>query len=343
MDAPRRSDSSANALIDLVDGHRVTAAIYVAAKLGIADLLLDGSKSAPELARLTDAHERSLHRLMRALVKLAICTETSDGKFGLTEMGTHLAAKSERSLKDWVLLEGGPLRAGWGELGESIRTGKTADELRGLGSERFEVLAKTKDAGLFNEAMLSITRMTVPGVLSAYDFSGISTLMDVGGGLGELMCAILKKYPAMRGIVFDLPHCADRARKNFADAGVADRCEFIAGNFFESVPAAGADAIVMKSIIHDWNDERCVRILQNCRRVLASGARLMLVDKVMPEKVEPGGGNLFVFLDDLNMLRGPGGCERTPSEFRALLASGGFGMRRVVPAGRYSVIEAAAA
>jgi hypothetical protein len=342
MAAPRHSDSPANLLVDLVEGHRVTAVIYVAAKLGIADLLVDGPKSALELARLTETHERSLLRLMRALVKLAICTEASDGRFGLTNVGIHLAASSEHSMKAWVLLEGGPLRAGWGELIESIRTGKTADELRGLGSERFEVLAKTKDAGLFNEAMLSMTRMSVPAVLSAYDFSGISTLMDVGGGLGELMSAILKKYPSMRGIVFDLPHCAARARKNFSDAGVADRCEFVAGSFFESVPT-GADAIIMKSIIHDWNDERCVRILQNCRRVLAPGARLMLIDKVMPEKVEPGGGDLFVFLDDLNMLRGPGGCERTPSEFRALLAEGGFSMRRIVPTGRYSVVEAAAA
>ena len=342
MAAPRRSDSSANLLLNLVDGHRVTAVIYVAARLGIADFLMEGPKSVPELARLTDTHERSLLRLMRALVKLAICTEVSDGRFKLTEIGTHLAANSERSLKAWVLLEGGMLRASWGELIESIRTGKTAAELAGLGQERFEALAKTKDAGLFNEAMVSITRMAVPAVLSAYDFSGISTLMDVGGGLGELMIAILSEYPSMRGIVFDLFHCAEGARKNLTDAGVVDRCEFIAGSFFESVPT-GADAIIMKSIIHDWNDERCVRILQNCRRVLTPGARLMLIDKVMPDKLEPGADDFFVVLDDLNMLRGPGGCERTPSEFRALLAKAGFSMQRVVPTGRYSVIEGAAA
>jgi O-methyltransferase domain/Dimerisation domain len=335
------SDSSAKRLLDLVGGHRVTAVLYVAASLGIADLLRDGPKSVSELARLTDAHERSLLRLMRALVKLAICTEVSDGRFELTEMGTHLAANSERSLKAWVLFEGGGLQAAWSEMIESIRTGKTATELAGLGQERFEVMAKTKEAGLFNEAMVSLTRMAVPDVLSAYDFSGISTLMDVGGGLGELMCAILKEYPSMRGIIFDLPHCAEGARRNLSDAEVADRCEFIGGSFFESVPS-GADAIVMKSIIHDWNDERCVRVLQNCHRVLTPGARLMLIDKVLPEKIEPGGDDLFVFLDDLNMLRGPGGCERTPSEFRALLAKGSFSMKQVVPAGRYSVIEAAA-
>jgi hypothetical protein len=344
MASPQRADSSLNVLLKLVEGHRVTAVIYAAARLGIADLLLQGPKSAPELARLTDTHERSLFRLMRALVALGICAQASDDSFKLTEMGTYLATNSEHSLKAWVLFEGGPLRAGWDELIESIRTGKTADELAGLGQERFEVLAGTKEAGLFNDAMVSITRTAASAVLAAYDFSGISTLMDVGGGLAELMIAILRRYPSMRGIVFDLPHCAEGARKNLSDAGVAARGEFIAGSFFEALPTGtGADAIIMKSIIHDWNDERCVRILENCHRTLTPGARLMLIDKVMPEKFDPGGGDFVVVLDDLNMLRGPGGCERTPNEFRALLSKGGFSMRQVVPAGRYSVIEGTAA
>jgi O-methyltransferase domain/Dimerisation domain len=341
MDALKRSDSSATQLLNLIDGHRVTAVIYTAAQLGIAELLLEGPKSGPELARLTDTHERSLLRLMRALVQLKIFTEAQDGSFSVTEMGAYLAANSERSLKAFVLLEGGMLRASWSDLIESIRTGQTGPELAGLGPERFETLAKTRDAGLFNEAMVSITRTAVPDVLAAYDFSGISTLIDVGGGLGELLIAILKKYPSMRGTILDLPHCEEGARKSFADAGVAGRAEFIGHSFFDSIPP-GADAIIMKSIIHDWNDERCVRILLNCHRALKPGSRLMLIDKVMPEKIEPGGDDIFVVLDDLNMMRGPGGCERTPSEFRALLAKGGFRMRRVVPTGRYSVIEAGA-
>jgi len=315
--------------------------IFVAARLGIADLLLEGPKTATELARLTDTHEHSLLRLMRALVLLSICTEATDGRFNLTEVGTHLAANSERSLKAWALFEGEMLRAGWSQLIDSIRTGKTDDELAGVGQERFEVLAKTRNAGLVNEAMVSFTRTAIPALLSAYEFSGISTLMDVGGGLGELMSAILKKYPTMRGIVFDLPHCAEGARKNLSDAGVADRCKFIGGSFFESVPA-GADAIVMKSIIHDWNDERCVRILQNCHRVLQPGAHLMLIDRVVPEKLELTADNLSAVMSDLNMLRGPGGCERTESEFRGLLEKAGFRLERVVPCGRFSVIEAAA-
>jgi ubiquinone/menaquinone biosynthesis C-methylase UbiE len=329
-------------LIDLIAGHRVTAVIYVAAKLGIADLLGKGPKTAAELARLTDTHQRSLLRLMRTLVVLAICTEAANGRFELTEMGTCLAGKSERSLKAWVLMEGEMLRAGWTQLIESIRTGKTGSELAGQGQERFERLAETGNAGLFNEGMVSMTRVTLPGLLAACDFQGISTLMDVGGGLGELMIAVLKRHPSMRGIVFDLPHCAEGARKNLVDSGVAERAEFIAGSFFDSVPA-DADAIMMKSIIHDWNDERCARIFQNCHRALKPGARLIVLERIVPEKLEPTADHLSAVLSDLNMLRGPGGCERTESEFRELLTKGGFQMTRVVPANRYSVIEAAVA
>src|SRR5579859_3684962 len=159
------TESSVNTLLDLVGGHRVTAVIYVAAKLGIADFLLEGPKTVAELARLTDTHERSLLRLMRALVLLSICTELADDRFKLTEVGVHLAANSEHSLKAWTLVEGEMLRAGWRQLIDSIRTGKTATELAGLGPERFEALAETKDAGLFNEGMVSLTRTAIPALL----------------------------------------------------------------------------------------------------------------------------------------------------------------------------------
>lgn len=335
----QESAPSTSTLLALLAGHRVTAIIYVAAKLGIADLVAEGPKTVVELARLTNTHERSLLRLMRALVALNIVSEKGDGKFEPTEMGGLLAAKSERSLRAWALVEGEMLRAAWGQLIESIHTGKTGGELAGLGSERFELLAETKDAALFNEGMVSITRATAPALLAAYDFAGISTLMDVGGGVGEFMCSILKKYPSMHGIVFDLQHCADGASKQLADSGVADRCEFVAGSFFDSVPA-GAESIVMKSIVHDWNDERCVTIFANCRRALKPGARLIVIDRVMPDKLEPRSDHLSVVLSDLNMLRGPGGCERTEREHRELLAKGGFQLTRVVTAGPLCVMEA---
>jgi SAM-dependent methyltransferase len=332
---------SPNTMMDLIAGHRVTAVIYVAAKLGLADLLTDGRRTAADLARLTDTHERSLLRLLRALCGLGICTEAGGGTFGLTELGGFLAAKSERSVKAWALLEGDMLRAGWGQMIDSIRTGKTASEFAGGSPERFEEMDRTNRAAaaLFNEAMVSGTRMQIAALLAVYDFSGIATLMDVGGGLGELISAIAGKYPSMQGIVFDLPHCEEAAVKNLAASGVADRCRFIGGSFFEQVPA-GADAIIMKYIIHDWNDERCVQILRNCHRALKPGAKLLVVDRVMPARLEATPDHLAVALADLNMMRGPGGCERTEGEHRALLAKGGFGLTRFVPFGRFSVIEA---
>jgi hypothetical protein len=335
------SDPSGDALLDLIRVHRVTTVIYVAAKLGIADLLFEGPKTAAELSLLTDTHQRSLLRLMRGLAALAICTEVADGRFQLTEMGTRLAAKSEHSLKAWALLEGEALsRASFSGLIESIRTGKTANELAGLGQEELFVrLAETKGAGGFDQAMASMTRITLPALLAACDFSGVSTLMDVGGGVAALMSAILMKHRSIRGIVFDLPHCAQGARQNLAAAGVAERAEFIPGSFFESVPR-GADGIVLKSIIHDWNDERCTLILRNCHSALKRGDRLTVIDRILPEKVQPNADHLEAVLSDLTMLRGLGGCERTESEHRDLLDQSGFLVTRVVPAGRYSLIEA---
>ena len=334
---------SPNTMMDLIAGHRVTAVIYVAAKLGLADLLTDGPRTVTHLARLTDTHEGSLLRLMRALCALGICSEAGDGTFGLTELGFYLTAKSERSVKAWALLEGDMLRAGWGQMIESIRTGKTASELAGGSPERFEEMARASRAAaaLFNEAMVSGTRMQIAALLAVYDFSGIATLMDVGGGLGELVSAIVEKHLTMQGIVFDLPHCEEAAVKNLAASGIADRCRFIGGSFFESIPV-GADAIIMKYILHDWNDERCVQILRNCHRALRPGARLMVVDRVMPARLEAMPDHLAVALSDLNMLRGPGGCERTEDEHRDLLAKGGFRMTRIIPVGRVCIIEAAA-
>jgi ubiquinone/menaquinone biosynthesis C-methylase UbiE len=332
---------SPNTILDLIAGHRVTAVIYVAVKLGLADLLAERPRTAADLARATDSHERSLLRLMRALCAVGICSEAGGGMFGLTELGSYLTTTSERSVRPWVLLEGDMLRAGWGQMIESIRTGKTATELAGGSPERFEEMARMNMAALFNEAMAAGTRVQAAALLAAYDFTGIPTLMDVGGGLGELMSAILRKYPSMQGIVFDLPHCEEAAVKNLAATGVADRCKFSAGSFFEHVPA-GADAIIMKYIIHDWNDERCEQILRNCRRALKSGAKLLVVDRVMPASLEVTADHLAIALADLNMMRGPGGCERTEDEHRKLLMKAGFRMTRIVPFGRVSVIEAVA-
>jgi hypothetical protein len=215
--------------------------------------------------------------------------------------------------------------------------------LAGLTAEQgFEQMAKEGLADVFNEAMVALTRQIAPAVVATYDFSGITRLTDVGGGHGELIGTILRAHPSMRGAIFDLPQCGDGARRHLADTGLAARCEFIAGSFFESVPP-GADAVIMKSIIHDWDDARSLKILGNCREALPTTGRLLLVERLMPETPKPSAADRLAALSDLNMLRGPGGCERTEAEYRDLLGRAGFRITRVLPAGLMHVIEAASA
>jgi len=334
-------DPSAEALLDLVASHRITASICVAARLGVADCLADGPKTSQELAQRTGAHQPSLHRLLRALVTLGICEPVEREQFALTAVGAYLVGDAEQSLKDWVLFEGGMLWLSWNGLFDSIRTGKNTAQLAGL-DNAFELLAQNPNSIMtFNRAMAALTRQLTPAVLAAYDFSRIAKLIDVGGGHGQLLCAILRAYPSMRGAVFDLPRCADGANQQLRAAGVSDRGEFIAGSFFESVPP-GADAVILKSIIHDWNDERSLTILHNCRRALAVGGTLLVVERLMPEMLAANPQHSAVTLSDLNMLRGLGGCERTEREYADLLRQSGFRVGRVLPAGSWSLIEATA-
>jgi SAM-dependent methyltransferase len=337
----RHPDPSATELFDLIVSHRITATIYVAARLGIADCLADGPQTAAEVARTVAADERSVHRLLRALVAIGICRE-ADEAFALTPLGAPLSAGAEPSLKAYALFEGDMLWRAWGTLLDSVRTGKTGSQLAGT-EDRFVAMARDPaEVEVFNAAMTSGTSVFTPGLVAAYDLTGISRLMDVGGGFGELLAAILLAYPSMHGTVLDLPRCEAGALRRFAEAGVSDRSAFIAGDFFQSVPG-GADAIVLKSVIHDWNDRESLRILANCRRALPTGGRLLLMERVMPETIEPTRDHLSHVLSDLNMLRGPGGAERTERAYRALLEASGYIFVGVVGAGRFRVIEARAA
>jgi SAM-dependent methyltransferase len=335
-------ESEATALYDLIESYRVTAIIYVASRLGLADLLGGGAKSPRDLAEETGTHEQSLRRLLRALVTVGICTQNGNDRFELTAIGRLLDARADHSLKPWALFEGGPWWRSWGTLLDSIRSGKTMAELAGF-NNAFEMMGRSpENVAIFNAAMTSLSGTVIPAVLAAYDFSGMARLIDVGGGHGQLLCAILGAYPSMRGSVFDLSRCADGAKQLLADAGISERADFVAGNFFESVPS-GADALILKSVIHNWDDERSILLLKNCRRALPPSGRLLLVERLMPSRPEARKEDRSIALSDLNMLLGPGGCERTEGEYRRLLESSGFRMTRVSPAGRYNVIEAAIA
>ena len=255
-------------LLDLIQSHRVTAVIYVAAKLGIAELLRDGPRSFDELASAErSAHHDALRRLLTALSTVGICAPANQNRYSLTELGSALDGSAEQSFKAWAIFEGEMLSKSWNGMFESVMTGKTAAQLLGFDSS-FELMSRSpENVGIFNAAMADLTRLVTPAILHAYDFGNISHLMDVGGGSGELIGAIIREYPQLFGTVFDLPRCADAANKHLERLGVVDRTRFIAGDFFETVPSI-ADAIILKSVIHDWSDERSNVILRNCRNAL---------------------------------------------------------------------------
>jgi DNA-binding HxlR family transcriptional regulator/ubiquinone/menaquinone biosynthesis C-methylase UbiE len=333
------SSATALELLDLIQSHRVTAVIYVAAKLGIAELLCDGPKSLNELAEATGADQHALGRLLTALSAVGVCSRFSADRYSLTEMGASLDGHAEKSFKGWAILEGEMLSKSWSGMLESIMTGKTAAQLLGVGNS-FDLMARTPaNVGIFNAAMADLTRFVTPAILSAYDFGRINQLMDVGGGSGELIGAVARKYPHIHGIVFDLPRCAETANHHLQQVGVSERASFTAGDFFEAIPKL-ADTIILKSVIHDWNDERSSVILQNCRRALPENGTLLLVERIMPELPGTSDEDRSHAMSDLNMLRGPGGLERTEKEYRQLLRESDFHPTAVYPAGRFSLIEA---
>jgi 16S rRNA G1207 methylase RsmC len=326
-------------LWSLIQSHRVTAVIYVAAKLGIAELLRGGSGSPGELAQATGANEQALGRLLVALSTVGVCTAATPERYSMTEVGAALDGAAEPSFKASALFEGQMLSKSWNGLLESIMTGKTAAQLQGV-NDAFDLMARTpENVGIFNAAMVDLTRFVTPDILRAYDFGDIAHLMDVGGGSGELMGAVALRYPHIRGTVFDLPRCALSAKHHFDRTGVSDRTEFQPGDFFQAIPS-GADAIIMKSIIHDWDDERSLMILKNCHNALPKGGILLLVERLMPEFPSSSEEDKEQALTDLVMLRGPGGLERTESKYSRLLGEAGFCKPAIHSAGLFSVLEA---
>jgi hypothetical protein len=334
-------DSVAIRLLDLIQSHRVTAVIYVAAKLGIADLLRDGPLSLDQLATATGAQRGALGRLLAALSAIGICARIAPDGYSLNEIGLVLDGSADQSLKAWAIFEGEMLSKSWSGMLETVMTGKTAAQLQGLDTS-FELMSRSpENIGIFNAAMADLTRLVAPDVLDAFDFSQISHLMDVGGGSGELIGAVAKRYPRIRGTVFDLPRCKATAQEHLEQIGVSDRAQFVAGNFFESIPSL-ADGLILKSVIHDWDDEHGSVILRNCHQALPKDGTLLLVERMMPETPTTNDMDKAHAMSDLNMLRGPGGLERTERQYRLLLEESGFCQSSLRSAGRFGVIEARA-
>jgi hypothetical protein len=328
------SDNLHDQLARLISGYWYTQAVYVAAKLGIAELLQDGPRSAQELAEATGAHPRALYRLLRALASIGIFAE-EQGRFVLTLLGECLL---DPAMKALATVRGEFQYHAWGELLSSVQSGRSAFE-KVYGNPIFNYFTENPETGkLFDQAMTGVHGRETEAMLEAYDFTGIRTLADIGGGNGSVLTAILRRYPGMRGILFDLPGVAERAKANIQTAGLSGRCQVMAGDFFEAVPG-GADASLMRHIIHDWDDDKSVTILRNCRRAMNQGVKLLVVEGVVPPGNEPSVSKFF----DLAMLVLPGGMERTEEEYRHLFEAAGFRLARIVPTRTWvSVIEAVA-
>jgi hypothetical protein len=319
----------------------VPQAIHAAARLGLADVLAEGPRSGQEVAEKAGTHAGATQRLLRALAVLELVRERDDGRFELTRVGSCLASDAPDSVRSWALLWGGPMMwAPWGRLADCVRTGEMAPKLLHGAESAFDLMeAHPEDAEHFNRSMLELTRGVAAILPQAWDFSGARLVADVGGGFGALLPPLLHANPGLRGMVYDLPRCADGARRLMEQEGLAGRCEFRPGDFFTSVPS-GADVYLLKSVIHDWDDARSRTILRRCREAMHGAARLLVLEWIVPDRVGPQDAGIVG--TDLNMLVMVGGQERTQAEYRELLASAGLRVTRVVPTPAMSLIEAVA-
>lgn len=324
------------AMLQLISGFWISRCIYIAAKLGIADLVKNEPKTAAELATACGAHAFSLFRVLRALASVGIFTQDDQDRFGITPLSETLRADFPGSLRAFAMTELGEEHyPAWGNLLHSVRTGEIAFD-HTFAMDIWKYFAQHPDnAKIFNDAMSGMTAQANEALHAAYDFAGINTLVDIGGGHGGLLTSILRRSPQMHGILFDSPQVIDGAREAVQGSDVAQRCELVGGNFFESLPLGG-DAHILKWIIHDWDDEKSLVILRNSHRALAENGKLILVEAVVP----PGSELHFSKFMDLNMLVMTGGHERTEAEFRRLYEASGFRLTRIVPTeSPFSVIE----
>ena len=323
-------------LMQMLFGALMQQCICVAAKLGIAELLAEKPKTATELASETKTHEPSLYRVLRTLAGAGIFAETADRKFELTPIAALLRSDEPNSMRDFAIMFGeGWMWRAWGELMHSVKTGGVAHvKVQGMGS--FEFFEQNKEAGeIFNRAMTSNTLRGVPPIVEAYDFSGVGKLVDIAGGHGLLLAGILKANPQVQGILFDLSYVIEGAGELLEKEGVSDRVELATGDFFQSVPA-GADAYMMKHIIHDWDDEHSIKILQNIGAAMNENGKVLIIEMVVPEGNDPSPAKML----DIQMLVMETGKERTEEEYRRLLDASGFRLTRIIPTkSPYSVIE----
>jgi hypothetical protein len=322
-------------------GHYFSRALALAAKIGVADFLKDGPRGYADLAQETRTHAPSLNRVMRLLASVGVFEEGEGGTFALTPLGELLRTGVPGSMRSSVqLFAGVGIQDSWKELEYCVQTGEPAFRRNSPDADAFSFIRNDPEAArIFDEAMAAFAPLTAAAIAAAYDFSSFGKLVDLGGGNGSLLVGILKANPNLRGVVFDLPHAAEKACAKIAEAGVQSRCEAVGGDFFKEVPA-GADAYIIKHVIHDWNDDRATAILHNVHRAMPPHGKLLIAEGVYPPRIDQSDSGRGAAANDVNMLVCTGGRQRSEAEFRALYAAAGFRITKIVPTpARLSLIE----
>lgn len=328
-------------MLHLTLGSGVSQAIAVAAELRVADELAAGPRPVDELAKSVGAHPPTLYRLLRTLAVEGVFRELDRQRFELTEVGEVLRSGVPDSMRDWALLvDRAFYKNAWNHLVDSVRTGESAFE-HAYDRPPFDYLRDhPEDSAAFNAAMISIARPLITPVVAAYPFHRFGTVVDVGGGHGALLAAVLTANPSVRGVLFDLPDVVAGAGPTLTGAGLGDRCECVGGDFFVTVPPGG-DAYLLSNIVHDWDDDRAAKILTNCRAAMGDRGRLLLAEWVLPDNPRDDPPWLPLWADLQMLVMTSGGRQRTESEFARLLARAGLRLSGVVAtAAGVSLVEA---
>ena len=311
----------------MAQGYQLSQALYVAAKLGVADVLAADALDVNAIAEVVGARSAELRRVLRALVAAGVFTELDDGRFALNDAAADLQADAPARTRDVVMNFGEEMYRAFGELLHTVRTGETAFEAV-YGQPLFDYYASHPEAEASGSARMTARSLPVPADLVASGLvDGVATITDVGGGTGTVIAALLGAHHDLRAVLYERPTVLPLARDYLSAHGVVDRCEVVAGDFFVSVPE-GADLYLLKSVLHDWDDDRCLTILRNCRAAMETTARLAIVEFVLPERMTEDPGLLPAALLDLIMLAYAGGRERTETEFRSLLEQAGLRLER---------------
>lgn len=323
-------------MMQMITGFWTACCVYAAAKLDIADHLHNGPKTADQLAEQTRCDSASLYRVLRALSSTGIFKENNQNQFELTPLGETLQSNTPGSMKAMAIAQLGDHFNAWGNLVYSIKTGNTSfDNIEGMSVWKYYETHPDEGTNFMN-AMTGVTNAVIMNVLPFYDFSNFKTIVDVGGGNGALLMAVLNKAPQARGIVFDEEYVVAETKKHLTAKGFENICRVEAGSFFDKVPS-GVDAYLMKMVLHDWNDEQCLQILSNCSKAMNADSKLLVIEAVIPKGNDPHPGKFM----DINMLAMTGGRERTEEEFSELFSKAGLRLSRIIStqSPMFSIIE----